>query len=103
MSGVKGFYLYILKSTECNKQYVGITNNIDRRFKSHMNQENIKWKKLTKAGKAVRRYGAKTFSIRIMAESEERNEIVALEKEWIKRIGLKRLWNSNCGGAYCKK
>ena len=97
------FYLYAIKSTECQKQYVGITNDPDRRFRTHMNTENKRWKCLTKCGKAVKRYGAHTFSMRIKAESESRNEIVALEKEWIKRIGLKRLWNSNIGGAYCKK
>jgi len=97
------YYIYSLKSSKCNKQYIGITTNPEKRFRAHMNTENKKWKTLTKCGKAVKRYGANTFSMRILGETFDRNEIVKLEKMWIKRIGLKRLWNSNIGGAYCKK
>ena len=92
------FYVYQLRTTECNKFYIGVTNDPDRRFKQHMSQEKRKWKDLTKCGRAVKRYGAHTFSMRILERCENDSTAKRLEKVWIKRIGKRRLWNSNRGG-----
>lgn len=97
------YYVYQLKTTKCNKYYIGVTNNPERRFKQHCAQENRPWKKLTRAGKAIKRYGADTFSMRILEECETEQEACDLEFMWIKRFGRKRVWNGNCGGALRNK
>lgn len=94
------FYLYQLKTTACNKYYIGITTNPDRRFRQHMQVAKHKWKTLTKCGRAVKRYGADTFSMRILEKNGDKKVIVELEVIWIKRFGMKRLWNSSRGGEY---
>ena len=94
------YYLYILKTTKCNKVYVGITKDPKRRERDHKNTQNLKWGNLTKCGRAVKRYGADSFSLVIKAKSESKEEIIKLEKEWIARFGYKRLWNSSRGGEY---
>ena len=94
------FYLYALRTTKCSKQYIGITNNPERRFKTHMGVAKHKWRTLTKCGRAVKRYGPETFRMEILEEHPDRESIMEAEKRWIKRFGLKRLWNENKGGAY---
>jgi len=97
------YYIYVMKSVLCSKQYVGMTNNPRKRLKSHLNSEKLKWYKLTKFGRAVKRYGAKSFTMRIIAETEDVDEAMKIESLWIKRLGSKRVWNSNTGGAYSGK
>ena len=95
------YYLYRMRCTECNKFYIGITNNPKRRLKSHLSVEKLKWRDLTKFGRAVKRYGAKTFTMEIIQRTDDVEEIQRLESKWIKQLGLKRLWNSSItGGAY---
>ncbi len=94
------YYIYILKTTACKKMYVGITTDPYRRFQQHKQVEKHKWKKLTKCGRAVKRYGASTFSLVIKDKADTKKEAAELEQKWIKRIGLKRLWNSSKGGEY---
>jgi len=92
-------YVYRLHTTACNKCYIGITTNPERRLRQHLNVARHKWKTLTKCGRAVKRYGADTFSMTIMYVCYEKNECRNMEKKIIKRFGMKRLWNENKGGA----
>ena len=92
-------YVYQLRTTACSKYYIGITTNPRRRLLQHLNVANHKWKTLTKCGRAVKRYGAGTFSMRLLAVCYTKDEARAKEKQWIKRFGMKRLWNENKGGA----
>ena len=92
-------YVYQLRTTACNKYYIGITNDTNRRFNQHMSVAKHKWKTLTKCGRAVKRYGVDTFSMRILETCKTKKEARRLEKMWIKRFGMKRLWNENRGGA----
>ena len=94
------YYIYVLKTTACNKVYVGCTTNPERREREHKRVEKRKWKDLTKCGKAVKRYGAHTFSLVVKEECETMDEAVIAEDKWIKRFGPKRLWNSSVKGGY---
>ena len=94
------YYIYILKTTRCNKVYVGITTNPYRRERQHKQVGKHKWKTLTKCGRAVKRYGAETFTLVVKESCKTKSEAAIIEKKWIKRFGMKRLWNSSRGGEY---
>lgn len=95
-----GFYVYVLKTSACNKVYVGITVDPKRRFRQHCLVVLKPWKELTKCGRAVKRYGFETFSLVVKAGCNTEEEAVRIEKDWIKRFGAKRTWNSSRGGEY---
>lgn len=95
---MKTYFIYILKSSKCSKAYVGVSTNPERRFKQHLNVAKHKWRTLTKCGRAVKRYGASTFTMRIVAECKTSIEASKEEDKWIKRFGKKRLWNTTSGG-----
>ena len=97
---MKIYYIYVLKTTECNKVYVGITTDPKRRERQHKNVESKMWKQLTKCGRAVKRYGASTFSLVVKDQATTKKEAARLERVWIERFGPKRLWNSSRGGEY---
>lgn len=106
MTGVKRYYVYQLRSSACqHKCYIGITNNPRKRFKSHMGAANLKWRELTKCGRAVKRYGPHTFTMRILDSFRTPEEAMEAETKWILRFGRKKLWNStyNSGGSYTGK
>lgn len=101
---MKKYYIYVLKTTKCRKVYIGITTDPARRLRQHLNCENKMWKKLTKAGRAVKRYGAESFSLVVKETTTSKTEATRIEKLWISRFGPKRLWNSSIGGEYnCKE
>lgn len=92
------FYLYVLRTTKCNKVYVGITTNPKRRERQHKQVAKHKWKTLTACGRAVKRYGAESFSLVIKGKFKTRAEAAIEEEIWIDRFGPKRTWNMNSGG-----
>lgn len=94
------FYVYILKTTACNKLYVGITKDPKRRERNHKCVSKHKWKTLTRCGRAVKRYGPETFSLVVKASFETKEEAVEEEKKLIQRLGRSRVWNSSRGGEY---
>lgn len=100
---MKVYHIYVLSSTKCRKVYIGITTDPKRRLRQHLNCENKMWKNLTKAGRAVKRYGADTFSLVVKETTTSKVEAARIEQEWIKRFGKKRLWNSSKGGEYNTK
>lgn len=92
------YYVYALVTTRCNKRYIGITTNPERRLRQHKSVEDKMWKTLTKCGRAVKRYGAASFSLEIKGTFITIEEAANFECELIKRFGVKRLWNSSKGG-----
>lgn len=92
------YHIYVLKSTKCNKVYIGITTDPKRRERQHKNVANKMWKTLTKCGRAVKRYGPETFSLEVKESTPNKHEAADIEKKWIARFGKKRLWNSSSGG-----
>lgn len=99
------YYIYMMRSTECrHKCYIGLTKAPRNRLKSHLAVEKQKWKNLTKFGRAVKRYGADTFTMKILERTPDIDEAMELESKWIKHFGPKKLWNSTkVGGAYSGK
>lgn len=91
-----------MKSSACqHKCYIGVTNNPRKRLKSHLNAERLKWRQLTNFGRAIKRYGADTFTMTILEETESIEEIRVLETKWITRLGRRRVWNHAMkGGSY---
>lgn len=97
---MKIYYIYVLKTTKCNKVYIGITTDPVRRERQHKNVANKMWKQLTKCGRAVKRYGAESFSLVVKDQANTKAEAAMLEQKWIERFGKARLWNSSRGGEY---
>lgn len=97
---MKQYHIYVLSTTKCRKVYIGITTDPVRRLRQHLSCETKMWKKLTKAGRAVKRYGADSFSLTVKATTASKTEAARIEQEWISRFGPKRLWNSSRGGEY---
>ena len=92
------YYVYALVTTLCNKRYIGITTNPERRLRQHKSVHDKMWKTLTKCGRAVKRYGPESFSLEIKGEFFDMDEAAEFECILIKRFGMKRLWNSSKGG-----
>ena len=97
---VHGWDKYSVYPTSSSKNYIGLTTDPNRRFKSHMNVAKHKWRTLTKCGRAVKRYGPDTFHMAIIHKCSCPKEAQRLEKAFIKKRGIKKLWNSNKGGRY---
>lgn len=91
------YYVYVLKTTKCRKVYIGVTNDPKRRLKQHKSVENLMWKQLTCCGRAVKRYGANTFTMVLKGAFKTQKEAAEFECTLIKRFGKKRLWNSSTG------
>ncbi len=96
------YYVYRMKSSACqHKCYIGVTNNPRKRLKSHLSVEKLKWRQLTNFGRAVKRYGADTFIMTILEETEDMAEASKIETKWIQRMGRTKVWNHAMkGGSY---
>ena len=103
MKSSKYIFVYELKTTACRKSYIGLTTDPKKRLKAHKRVERHKWKTLTKCGRAVKRYGAHTFFMVLLAKTYDEERALSLESQFIKARGKKRLWNSNTGGSYPTK
>ena len=74
------YFLYLLKSTEGNYIYVGISNNVSRRLSEH----NSGWNKTTKPYKPFRLLHTEKFPNRIVARKREEWFKSGEGKEFIK-------------------
>ena len=49
----------------------------------------------------MKRYGADTFTMRILEQTEDIEEASEIETKWIERMGHKKTWNhARKGGSY---
>ncbi|WP_245967128.1 GIY-YIG nuclease family protein [Ulvibacterium marinum] len=72
--------MYILHSTEFNKFYVGLSQNIDKRLKEH----NEGWSKSTRAYIPWRVVHSKKFKTRMEARTREKYLKTAAGRRWRK-------------------
>ncbi len=78
------FYVYVIKSLNRNYIYVGITDNIERRFLQHNNGEN----KSTKAYAPFVIIHTESFSTRPEAREKEKYFKSGVGKEYLKTVKL---------------
>ncbi|MEZ5003427.1 MAG: GIY-YIG nuclease family protein [Chitinophagales bacterium] len=75
------YYVYVLKSTDNWRFYVGMTSKIERRLKEH----NAGYTKSTKAYRPWDLVFFETFSTRIEARQREKYLKSGIGKEYIKK------------------
>jgi putative endonuclease len=76
------YYVYAIKSQEKNYIYVGLTNNLDRRFSEHNNGKN----KTTKPYKPFKIIYTEKFETRIEARVKEKYLKSGIGKEFLKML-----------------
>ncbi len=76
------FFVYAIKSTVRNYIYVGMTNDVDRRFVEHNNGEN----RSTKAYKPFKLIHKEPFTTRIEAREREKYLKSGIGKEYLKSL-----------------
>jgi putative endonuclease len=76
------FYTYVIRSTKRNYLYVGLTNNLDRRFQEH----NLGKNKTTKAYSPFTLILYEQYPTRILAREREKYLKSGTGKEFIKRL-----------------
>lgn len=76
------FFVYAIKSSIKNYIYVGITNNLDRRFAEHNRGKN----KTTKPYRPFSVIYSEKFSTRLEARQKEKVLKSGFGKEFLKRI-----------------
>lgn len=96
---MRKYYLYALIDPNLNSpKYIGITNNPDRRLQEHIEDTAIT--KKTKWISSLKE-GGKLPSIEILRETDNVNEVIEWEKQFIKDLADKyNLTNSTPGGEY---
>jgi group I intron endonuclease len=89
------WYLYLVENKLNGNLYVGITNNIKRRFRKHKNNSESK-----PLNAAIKKYGVDNFIFQISQYLESEDVAYEMEKYWIERLrndGF-RLYNIAEGG-----
>lgn len=76
------FFVYAIKSVVRNYIYVGMTNNVNRRFTEHNNGEN----RSTKAYKPFVLIYTEVFPTRIEAREKEKYLKSGIGKEYLKSL-----------------
>ena len=79
------FYVYAISSSERNYIYVGLTNNIDRRFEEHNSGNN----KTTRAYRPFRLILVEEFETRQLARDREKYLKSGVGKEYLKKMTTK--------------
>ena len=77
-------YCYLLTNTVNNKSYVGITNNIKRRWSDHKYSITDKSTQDKPLYRAIRKYGSDSFDIIVLSSSKSRKDISMNEIKYIK-------------------
>lgn len=97
----KNFYVYKITNLINNKIYIGKTNNIEKRFKSHIiiaNGGPIKYKNsFSVIHKAIIKYGKENFIIEMLSEHDNEKESLLSEIDFIKKFNS----NNNKIGYNC--
>jgi group I intron endonuclease len=89
------YYVYCLVNKINNKLYVGYSENPEQRFKGHC--ANNKWK----INKAIKKYGANNFEIKLLFDTFSKEEACETEKHYIqkfKTLNRESGYNLSAGG-----
>ena len=88
-------YIYKITNLKSDKSYIGITTrNLDKRWDEHKIAD-------TYIGRAIRKYGEKEFLFEELDKASSLNELVELERGYIKLFGsYKNGYNQNIGGDF---
>lgn len=91
-------FVYIIRSTESEKFYIGWTkNSLESRLYHHL--QSARFGADTHLSRAIRLYGQETFSIEPLLESEDTQILLDKEVEMIAQYKATELgWNINLGG-----
>ena len=76
------YYIYILKSDANGQFYTGLTENLERRIKEHMDGSN----RTTRNGKPWKLIRSEGFTSRIEARQRERYLKSGIGREWSDKI-----------------
>lgn len=87
--------IYLITNLVNNKKYVGLSNNINRRFTEHKTPKNIA-NKNTVLSKAFRKYNIDNFIFEILEIVDDIEMLGKREMFWIEKI--KPEYNMNKGG-----
>ena len=90
---MKGIYLITNKVN--GNRYIGMSNNIKRRFMEHKSPKNVT-NKTTVLSKSFRKYGVDNFIFEILEKVDDINLLPEKEIYWIDKI--KPEYNMNSGG-----
>ena len=88
-------YIYKITNTKNDKPYIGITTRpLKKRWDEHKIAE-------TYVGRAIRKYGEENFSFEELDKAASLNELVELEKSYIKLFNaFNKGYNQNIGGDF---
>ena len=88
-------YIYKITNIKSNKSYIGITTRKpEKRWKEHLTAD-------TYIGRAIQKYGVRNFSFEQLDKAPSLNELVELEKGYIKLFNsFKKGYNQNIGGDF---
>lgn len=88
-------YVYKILCIVTGKFYIGVSQDPRKRFESHMNQTG----RLTKLGRAVKKYGKEKFSLEIVSEHETRDSAYGQEMLLIQQYNcMIKGYNASKGG-----
>lgn len=100
------YFIYIIQNKVNNKLYVGVTNNIQQRWYTHLS--NARYPKSTRhqyIHRAINKYGAEMFSILEIESFDKKDDALKAEQFWIEffqtdvnRFGRMYGYNLTAGG-----
>lgn len=94
------YYVYLITNALNNRKYIGVSNNPDRRFKEHLKRAtNVSEDGCKRLSRAIRKYGADSFKIEILYETDERLSAFDAEVFYISLFGSYEFgYNASKGG-----
>lgn len=87
--------IYQIKNNINGKSYIGMTNNVNRRFYEHFAESSLRCKN-TVLSKAIKKYGKQSFTYSIIENVDEDYQLPIRERFWIEAINPE--YNMNEGG-----
>lgn len=85
--------VYCIENMLNHKKYIGITTRkVSKRFEEHCQADSV-------IGRAIRKYGKDNFTVKIISEANDREELLTLEVLLIKKYGtFASGYNQTIGG-----
>lgn len=91
-------YIYVITNTKNNKQYIGQTNNVIRRWKDHIYSIN---KSTLPLHLDMNKFGITNFTFQILEENVPKEQMDEREKYWIRKLHTDKTgYNITEGGNY---